>query len=49
MRGLAEWGAGLGASAVYLQVAEENAAALAMYDRLGFVTHHTYHYRIAPE
>lgn len=49
MRGLAEWGAGLGASQVYLQVAEENAPALAMYDELGFVTHHTYHYRIAPE
>lgn len=48
MRGLAEWGAARGASQVYLQVAEDNTAAIAMYDRLGFVTHHRYHYRIWP-
>lgn len=47
MRGLTEWGTGLGASQVYLQVAEENAPALAMYDGLGFSTHHRYHYRVA--
>lgn len=46
MRGLAEWAAGLGGSQVYLQVAEENVAAIAMYDRIGFRTHHRYHYRI---
>lgn len=49
MRGLAEWAAAAGATHAYLQVAEENAAALAMYDRLGFRTHHRYHYRIAPQ
>lgn len=48
MRGLTEWAAALGARQVYLQVAEENTAAIAMYDRLGFRTHHRYHYRIAP-
>ena len=47
MRGLAQWATGLGARQAYLQVAEENAPALAMYDRLGFVTHHRYHYRTA--
>lgn len=47
MRGLLEWAADLGAGQVYLQVAEENAPAIAMYDRLGFRTHHRYHYRIA--
>lgn len=47
MRGLAEWAAARGASRAYLQVAEENTAALAMYERLGFRTHHCYHYRIA--
>lgn len=46
MRGLAEWAAELGGSQVYLQVAEENTAAIAMYDRLGFRTHHRYHYRM---
>ncbi|MDQ3463286.1 MAG: GNAT family N-acetyltransferase [Actinomycetota bacterium] len=48
MRGLAEWAAELGARQIYLQVAEENAAAVAMYDALGFSTHHRYHYRVAP-
>jgi GNAT superfamily N-acetyltransferase len=36
-----------GARHAYLQVAEENLPARAMYDKLGFVTHHTYHYRVA--
>lgn len=39
------WAAGRGASQVYLQVMEGNVAAHAMYDRLGFTTSHTYHYR----
>ena len=30
---------------VYLQVAAENTAALALYDRLAFSRHHAYHYR----
>ncbi|EST39105.1 hypothetical protein N566_03855 [Streptomycetaceae bacterium MP113-05] len=38
-----------GASAAHLQVETGNAAALALYDRLGFVDHHAYHYRRAPQ
>lgn len=37
-----------GASAAYLQVEPENTAARALYDRLGFADHHSYHYRRAP-
>ncbi|WP_367124216.1 GNAT family N-acetyltransferase [Streptomyces phytohabitans] len=37
-----------GASAAYLQVETENAAARALYDGLGFADHHAYHYRRAP-
>lgn len=37
-----------GASAAWLQVETDNAQALALYDGLGFATHHTYHhYRAA--
>lgn len=37
-----------GASAAWLQVETDNAGALALYDGLGFATHHTYHhYRAA--
>jgi N-acetylglutamate synthase len=42
---LAEWALGLGARRVYLQVAVDNAPALALYARLAFTCHHTYHYR----
>ncbi|MFJ4710814.1 GNAT family N-acetyltransferase [Streptomyces sp. NPDC088785] len=38
-----------GASAAWLQVEADNAGARALYDRMGFVTHHTYHYYRAPE
>ena len=48
MRELLRWAAGHGAESAYLQVARENAAALALYDRLGFARHHRYHYRIVP-
>ena len=42
---LLTWAFGRGASQVYLQVMEDNVAAHAMYDRLGFTTSHSYHYR----
>jgi GNAT superfamily N-acetyltransferase len=35
-----------GASAAYLQVETGNTPARALYDRLGFADHHTYHYRV---
>jgi N-acetylglutamate synthase len=47
MRGLLDWAGAAGASSVYLQVAEENGAALALYARLRFAPHHRYHYRLA--
>ncbi|MFD4243847.1 GNAT family N-acetyltransferase [Streptomyces sp. NPDC058525] len=38
-----------GASAAWLQVETDNPGALALYDGMGFATHHTYHhYRAAP-
>ncbi|MEU4208790.1 GNAT family N-acetyltransferase [Streptomyces sp. NPDC026206] len=37
-----------GASAAYLQVETGNGAAAALYDELGFTTHHAYHYRREP-
>ncbi|HLL68005.1 MAG TPA: GNAT family N-acetyltransferase [Micromonosporaceae bacterium] len=39
---LAEWAARIGARRAYLQVEERNAAAVALYGRLGFDTHHRY-------
>jgi GNAT superfamily N-acetyltransferase len=42
MRALAEWAVDLGARDAYLQVEEHNSAAVALYDSLGFATHHTY-------
>lgn len=38
-----------GASAAYLQVERGNKAARSLYDRLGFVDHHAYHYLRAPQ
>ncbi|MFD8788948.1 GNAT family N-acetyltransferase [Kitasatospora sp. NPDC059599] len=38
-----------GASGGYLQVEAENAGAIALYDRLGFTTSHTYHYALLPQ
>ena len=44
MAALLEWGAERGATTAYLQTRGDNPAALALYDELGFVTHHTYRY-----
>jgi len=48
VRALVGWAAGRGATAIYLQVMEDNRAAHAMYDRLGFTTSHGYQYRTPP-
>jgi len=45
---LVDWGASQGATTAYLQVRGDNTAGLALYERLGFVTHHTYRYLAAP-
>ncbi|RYU14155.1 GNAT family N-acetyltransferase [Nocardioides iriomotensis] len=44
---LVRWAAERGAGTAYLQTRGDNPAALALYDRLGFVTHHEYRY-LAP-
>jgi ribosomal protein S18 acetylase RimI-like enzyme len=44
MSALVEWAAERGASTAYLQTRGDNPAALALYEGLGFVTHHTYRY-----
>jgi ribosomal protein S18 acetylase RimI-like enzyme len=45
MRALLQWASAEGARAAYLQVRAHNASALALYQRLGFLTHHPYCYR----
>jgi ribosomal protein S18 acetylase RimI-like enzyme len=45
---LCRWGAEHGATRSYLQVEADNAAALALYEKLGYWIHHDYHYRSAP-
>jgi N-acetylglutamate synthase len=45
---LARWAGGRGASTAFLQVEEHNGAAVALYRRLGFSTHHHYLTRTAP-
>lgn len=48
VRELVGWAAERGATTAYLQVRGDNQAALALYTRLGFVTHHEYRYLRAP-
>jgi GNAT superfamily N-acetyltransferase len=43
-----EWSAERGATTAYLQTRGDNAPALAVYERLGFRTHHSYRYLAAP-
>jgi len=49
MADLTRWAVHRGAHCAYLQVAAENDAALRLYDTLGYVRHHPYHYRRAPQ
>lgn len=44
MAAIGAWGRRHGAEACVLQVAADNAAALALYERLGFREHHRYRY-----
>lgn len=48
MRALAEWARDGGAERMWLQVADDNAAALGLYRRLGFGPHHRYQYLLGP-
>lgn len=45
---LAAAAADRGAEGLYLQVANDNAAARALYRGIGFTDHHAYHYRVEP-
>lgn len=45
---LASSAAAHGATGLYLQVADGNHGARALYRQLGFADHHGYHYRVAP-
>ncbi len=47
MSELIGWAAEQGATTAYLQVLGDNAPALALYERLGFVEHHRYRYLAA--
>jgi GNAT superfamily N-acetyltransferase len=48
MAALLAWGREQGDHSAYLQVARDNTAGRALYDRLGFTAHSGYHYRIQP-
>ncbi|MGW0218648.1 GNAT family N-acetyltransferase [Micromonospora chokoriensis] len=45
---LTGWGVSSGATHAFLQVEQRNTAAVTLYRRLGFTTHHTYLTRVAP-
>ncbi|MDG4835004.1 GNAT family N-acetyltransferase [Micromonospora sp. WMMD967] len=45
---LTAWGVSSGATHAFLQVEQHNTAAVTLYRRLGFTTHHTYLTRVAP-
>ena len=49
VRALLGWAAERGTVAAYLQVASTNTAALSLYAKFGFATHHRYHYLRAPD
>ena len=49
VRELVGWAAERGATTAYLQVRGDNPGARALYERLGFATHHAYRYLVAPE
>ena len=44
LAGLLDWAAERGVTTAYLQVRGDNPGALALYERLGFTTHHAYRY-----
>jgi ribosomal protein S18 acetylase RimI-like enzyme len=48
MRALVAWGVAAGAKRSHLSVAADNVAALALYESLGYRTHHDYRYRTDP-
>jgi GNAT superfamily N-acetyltransferase len=48
MAALWAWGREQGAVRSYLQVETDNDPALALYERLGYWLHHSYHYRVQP-
>jgi GNAT superfamily N-acetyltransferase len=48
LRELLQWGVQHGSHRAYLQVEERNTAAVALYGKVGFATHHTYLTREAP-
>jgi len=48
MEALWHWGRAHGAARSYLQVETGNAAAVALYEKLGYWVHHDYRYRLEP-
>jgi GNAT superfamily N-acetyltransferase len=48
LRALAQWARQRGSTRAFLQVEERNTAAVALYQGLGFSTHHTYLTRVQP-